>query len=517
MRDRPLSASASGRFGVTTAASGSSSAAGRLRRHPRRQQPIAALRDHHRIDDHERQLQRRDRGRDRLDDRGVREHAGLVGIDRDVAGDRFNLRGRPRLARQRERRLRRARVLRGHGRDRAGAVHAERGERLQVRLDARAAAGVAPRNCQRCSAWAKIAASCVNDLLLAWIPVHCPSSAPRSEAPTAASWAPRFASRRALRDGPHGRGRADQRAAAVHAGAVHVPADGGAARRRRARRRGSARRARCCISRSALPGCRCSPPRRCFRRAPARLLGPTGGYLMAYPFAAFVTGWLAERGFDRRYLTAVVAMVCGLVVVFAGGVLWLARGLSRPAAVCLRRSAPASIRSSSPIDQAAVSPRRDPSGALASYGSRPGLTHVRAPADTETAGTSPLRISCKPAAFCSLDHGRFVRRARPAAVPAAASCLKSTIPIRPCGFSDAAAEMSAAASTRSSELVIRVDDEHGVEAVPAAADRSSCRARSARCCRSSRLTRRLIASIICAGCPARRRGRWGRRGGRAAA
>jgi len=57
----------------------------------------------------------------------------------------------------------------------------------------------------------------------------------------------------------------------------------------------------------------------------ARLLGPTGGYLMAYPIAAFLTGWLAERGFDRRYLTAVVAMSCGLAVIFAGGVLWLAR------------------------------------------------------------------------------------------------------------------------------------------------------------------------------------------------
>ncbi len=66
----------------------------------------------------------------------------------------------------------------------------------------------------------------------------------------------------------------------------------------------------------------------------ARLLGPTGGYLMAYPLAAFVAGRLAERGFDRRYLTAVVAMVCGLAVVFAGGVSWIAlavqpaRGLS---------------------------------------------------------------------------------------------------------------------------------------------------------------------------------------------
>ena len=55
----------------------------------------------------------------------------------------------------------------------------------------------------------------------------------------------------------------------------------------------------------------------------ARLLGPTGGYLMAYPFAAFTAGWLAARGFDRRYVTAVVSMVCGLAVVFAGGILWL--------------------------------------------------------------------------------------------------------------------------------------------------------------------------------------------------
>jgi biotin transport system substrate-specific component len=55
-----------------------------------------------------------------------------------------------------------------------------------------------------------------------------------------------------------------------------------------------------------------------------RLLGPTGGYLMAYPVAAYVAGSLAERGFDRRYLTAVVAMVCGLAVIFAGGVAWLA-------------------------------------------------------------------------------------------------------------------------------------------------------------------------------------------------
>jgi biotin transport system substrate-specific component len=55
----------------------------------------------------------------------------------------------------------------------------------------------------------------------------------------------------------------------------------------------------------------------------ARLLGPTGGYLMAYPLAALVAGSLAERGFDRRYLTALVAMAAGLAVIFAGGLSWL--------------------------------------------------------------------------------------------------------------------------------------------------------------------------------------------------
>jgi biotin transport system substrate-specific component len=55
-----------------------------------------------------------------------------------------------------------------------------------------------------------------------------------------------------------------------------------------------------------------------------RLLGPTGGFLMAYPFAAFLTGWLAERGLDRRYLASVIAMASGLTVIFACGITWLA-------------------------------------------------------------------------------------------------------------------------------------------------------------------------------------------------
>jgi biotin transport system substrate-specific component len=55
-----------------------------------------------------------------------------------------------------------------------------------------------------------------------------------------------------------------------------------------------------------------------------RLVGPTGGYLMAYPVAAFATGWLAERGWDRRAFSSVLAMLAGLAVIYMGGVSWLA-------------------------------------------------------------------------------------------------------------------------------------------------------------------------------------------------
>ena len=47
---------------------------------------------------------------------------------------------------------------------------------------------------------------------------------------------------------------------------------------------------------------------------------------MSYPLAAFVAGWLAERRFDRKYLTSLVAMAAGLAVIFAGGLSWLAYG-----------------------------------------------------------------------------------------------------------------------------------------------------------------------------------------------
>ena len=58
----------------------------------------------------------------------------------------------------------------------------------------------------------------------------------------------------------------------------------------------------------------------------ARLLGPTAGFLLSYPFAAWLTGRLAERRFDRKYLTSVLAMAAGLLAIYAGGTLRLAYG-----------------------------------------------------------------------------------------------------------------------------------------------------------------------------------------------
>ncbi len=56
-----------------------------------------------------------------------------------------------------------------------------------------------------------------------------------------------------------------------------------------------------------------------------KLVGPTGGYLMAFPFAAAFTGWLAERGWDRRPVTMFAAMLAGSTIVFGLGLLQLSR------------------------------------------------------------------------------------------------------------------------------------------------------------------------------------------------
>lgn len=53
------------------------------------------------------------------------------------------------------------------------------------------------------------------------------------------------------------------------------------------------------------------------------LLGPTGGFLMAYPIVAFVAGYLYEHS-ERRFGWAALSAVAAELVLFAGGLSWLA-------------------------------------------------------------------------------------------------------------------------------------------------------------------------------------------------
>ena len=52
------------------------------------------------------------------------------------------------------------------------------------------------------------------------------------------------------------------------------------------------------------------------------LLGPTAGYLVAFPAAAFITGAFAEHGWDKRFLTAAAAMAIGSLIILLAGWAW---------------------------------------------------------------------------------------------------------------------------------------------------------------------------------------------------
>lgn len=54
------------------------------------------------------------------------------------------------------------------------------------------------------------------------------------------------------------------------------------------------------------------------------LSGPTGGYIVGFVLAAVLAGWLAQRRWDRRFASAVAAMLSGNVVVYLVGLPWLA-------------------------------------------------------------------------------------------------------------------------------------------------------------------------------------------------
>ena len=65
----------------------------------------------------------------------------------------------------------------------------------------------------------------------------------------------------------------------------------------------------------------------------AHILGPTGGYLLSYPLAAGLIGWLAGRGWDRKPLLMLAAMLLGSAVIYAFGASQLAHYVGHAKAI----------------------------------------------------------------------------------------------------------------------------------------------------------------------------------------
>jgi len=61
--------------------------------------------------------------------------------------------------------------------------------------------------------------------------------------------------------------------------------------------------------------------------------GTSMGYLLAYPVAAFVTGWLFDRGAFATLGGRFGAVLAGTVLVFVGGASWLAVLFGWPVAI----------------------------------------------------------------------------------------------------------------------------------------------------------------------------------------
>ena len=53
------------------------------------------------------------------------------------------------------------------------------------------------------------------------------------------------------------------------------------------------------------------------------LFGPTGGYIVGFIPAAFITGLLARQGWDRGVWSTVAAMIIGNCILYTFGLIWL--------------------------------------------------------------------------------------------------------------------------------------------------------------------------------------------------
>jgi biotin transport system substrate-specific component len=63
------------------------------------------------------------------------------------------------------------------------------------------------------------------------------------------------------------------------------------------------------------------------------LIGPTGGYLVGFLAAGVLLGALASRGFGKTFVTTLIAMVAGNIVIYGCGAIWLAQFIGIESAV----------------------------------------------------------------------------------------------------------------------------------------------------------------------------------------
>ena len=55
----------------------------------------------------------------------------------------------------------------------------------------------------------------------------------------------------------------------------------------------------------------------------AYILGPTGGYLIGFVFAAFLMGWFSEHGWDRKNSTVAITAFLSNIIIYIFGLTWL--------------------------------------------------------------------------------------------------------------------------------------------------------------------------------------------------
>jgi biotin transport system substrate-specific component len=51
--------------------------------------------------------------------------------------------------------------------------------------------------------------------------------------------------------------------------------------------------------------------------------GNSGGYIVGFVLAAAVTGWLSERGWDKKFSSSIASMLTGSVIIYLCGAIWL--------------------------------------------------------------------------------------------------------------------------------------------------------------------------------------------------